>query len=70
MARVAICSCREFVFVEQAAAVLVSLVYLVACRLFALILLLARSDDSMEPELLLPAVIWPSPLRPSSTPPR
>jgi putative transposase len=33
--------------------VLVSLVYLVACRLFALILLLARSDGSKELELLL-----------------
>jgi len=33
--------------------VLVSFVYLVACRLFALVLLLARSDRSKELELLV-----------------
>jgi putative transposase len=33
--------------------VLVSLVYVVACRLFALVLLLARSDRSKELELLV-----------------
>ena len=33
--------------------VLVSFVYLVACRLFALVLLLARGDGSKELELLL-----------------
>jgi putative transposase len=33
--------------------VLVSFVYLVACRLFALVLLLARSDGSKELELLV-----------------
>jgi hypothetical protein len=38
--------------------VLVSSVYVVACRLFALVLLLARSDRSKELELLV--------LRPSS----
>ncbi len=32
---------------------LVSFVYLVACRLFALVLLLARSDRSKELELLV-----------------
>jgi putative transposase len=31
----------------------VSFVYLVACRLFALVLLLARSDSSKELELLV-----------------
>src|SRR5438477_2084562 len=35
------------------AALLVSFVYLVACRLFALVLLLARSDRSKELELLV-----------------
>jgi putative transposase len=33
--------------------VLVSFVYVVACRLFALLLLLARSDRSKELELLV-----------------
>jgi putative transposase len=33
--------------------VLVSSVYVVACRLFALVLLLARSDRSKELELLV-----------------
>jgi hypothetical protein len=33
--------------------VLVSFVYVVACRLFALVLLLARSDRSKELELLV-----------------
>jgi putative transposase len=34
--------------------VLVSFVYVVACRLFAFLLLLARSDRSKELELLVP----------------